>query len=184
MVTCKNCSKEFSLPGINSMYCSGICLNDHLKNTVWKKNKDFILNKKRCIRCKKKFVLPGISNLYCTVKCEERSKPKKRPGKYVAPSTKKKKKIKFKSKGVIHLKKIRVGFYESPLWQALRYKIIKKYERKCMVCFRTGIELHVDHIKPISKFPELALEPENLQVLCRDCNLGKSNTDCIDWRPV
>jgi hypothetical protein len=74
-------------------------------------------------------------------------------------------------------------FYETREWQALRYSIIKKYDRKCMVCFRTGVELHVDHIKPISKYPELALISSNLQVLCRDCNLGKGNKDSIDWRP-
>lgn len=74
-------------------------------------------------------------------------------------------------------------FYETREWQFLRYKTIKKYERKCMVCFRSNLELHVDHIKPISKFPELALNENNLQVLCRDCNLGKGNTDSIDYRP-
>lgn len=77
----------------------------------------------------------------------------------------------------------KVYFYESREWQDLRYRILKKYSRKCMVCFSTNIELHVDHIKPISKFPDLALEESNLQVLCRACNLGKSNKDCIDWRP-
>lgn len=25
-------------------------------------------------------------------------------------------------------------------------------------------------------------EKDNLQVLCEDCNIGKSNTDSIDWR--
>jgi 5-methylcytosine-specific restriction endonuclease McrA len=28
----------------------------------------------------------------------------------------------------------------------------------------------------------LALEITNLQVLCADCNIGKSNTDETDWR--
>jgi 5-methylcytosine-specific restriction endonuclease McrA len=45
-----------------------------------------------------------------------------------------------------------------------------------------GHPLHVDHIKPRSRYPELELDPSNLQVLCEDCNLGKSNTDAIDWR--
>ena len=80
-------------------------------------------------------------------------------------------------------KRISPKFYETREWQELRYKVIKNYERKCMVCFRTNLELHVDHIKPISLNPELALEFSNLQVLCRDCNLGKGNSDSIDWRP-
>lgn len=38
-----------------------------------------------------------------------------------------------------------------------------------------GIEyLEIDHIKPLSKFPELALEPKNLQLLCAPCNKRKS----------
>jgi 5-methylcytosine-specific restriction endonuclease McrA len=44
--------------------------------------------------------------------------------------------------------------------------------------------MHVDHIKPRSLFPLLAADPENLQVLCEDCNVGKSNVDTTDWRPV
>lgn len=73
-------------------------------------------------------------------------------------------------------------FYEAREWRELRYAVLKKYDRKCMVCFRTNIELHVDHIEPLSKRPDLALHPDNLQVLCRDCNLGKGNKDSIDWR--
>lgn len=45
-----------------------------------------------------------------------------------------------------------------------------------------GVKMHVDHIKPRSKFPELALVLDNLQILCEDCNLGKSNKDETDWR--
>lgn len=78
---------------------------------------------------------------------------------------------------------LKPGFYFSDQWLAVRYEVIKKYDRRCMVCFRTRVELHVDHIKPRSKFPELALDLSNLQILCRDCNLGKSNRDEIDWRP-
>jgi 5-methylcytosine-specific restriction endonuclease McrA len=74
------------------------------------------------------------------------------------------------------------SFYDSRPWQELRYKVLLKHGRKCMCCFATNVELHVDHIKPISKFPELALIFDNLQVLCRDCNLGKSNKDDTDFR--
>lgn len=44
--------------------------------------------------------------------------------------------------------------------------------------------MHVDHIKPRSLFPDLALRLENLQVLCSQCNEAKSNIDTTDWRPV
>lgn len=75
------------------------------------------------------------------------------------------------------------GFYETREWQELRYRVLRKFGRACMCCGSSNCELHVDHIKPRSKHPELELEFTNLQILCRACNLGKSNTDETDWRP-
>lgn len=75
------------------------------------------------------------------------------------------------------------GFYESREWQELRYKVLIHWGRKCMCCGTTEGEMHVDHIKPRSKYPELELDFNNLQVLCRACNMGKSNTDETDFRP-
>jgi 5-methylcytosine-specific restriction endonuclease McrA len=78
-------------------------------------------------------------------------------------------------------------FYSSDAWRFLRIRVLEKYECKCMMCGRSpkkhGIVIHVDHIKPRSKFPELSLEYDNLQLLCEDCNLGKSNKYETDWRP-
>jgi len=78
-------------------------------------------------------------------------------------------------------------FYESDDWRALRARVLEKYECKCMMCGRSPkdhkIVIHVDHIKPRSKHPELSLDFYNLQLLCADCNLGKSNKYDTDWRP-
>ena len=74
------------------------------------------------------------------------------------------------------------AFFDSREWKELRYKAIKLHGRKCMACGCEGGEIHVDHIKPRSKFPELALTLENLQILCADCNLGKGAWDQTDWR--
>jgi 5-methylcytosine-specific restriction endonuclease McrA len=75
-------------------------------------------------------------------------------------------------------------FYNSQAWRAARYRALRNCNGRCMLCGSPPAQhsLHVDHIKPRSLFPALALEPSNLQVLCRDCNLGKSNKDTIDWR--
>jgi len=59
---------------------------------------------------------------------------------------------------------------------------IKQYGRKCMCCGATDSPIHVDHIKPRSKHPELELELSNLQILCEDCNMGKGGWDQTDWR--
>lgn len=77
-------------------------------------------------------------------------------------------------------------FYERDEWRRLRYQVLRKCGFKCLSCGRSrtgGAELHVDHIKPISIYPELALLEANLQVLCKECNLGKSNLYLDDLRP-
>jgi 5-methylcytosine-specific restriction endonuclease McrA len=77
------------------------------------------------------------------------------------------------------------GFFKTMEWYAVRYGALKQANGRCQCCGQRPTEgnpLHVDHIKPISKFPELALEIANLQVLCAACNLGKSNKDTTDWR--
>lgn len=75
-------------------------------------------------------------------------------------------------------------FYETREWRELRYQALKANNGACQCCGRSpahGVVLHVDHIKPKSKFPHLAFDPTNLQVLCADCNIGKSNKDTTDW---
>lgn len=77
------------------------------------------------------------------------------------------------------------GFYLTDEWRRVRYEALKLHGAACQACGATaakGKPLHVDHIKPRSKFPELALDINNLQVLCVDCNLGKSARDQTDWR--
>lgn len=82
---------------------------------------------------------------------------------------------------------MRDSFYDSREWLAVRYEALKASAGRCSCCGARASEhnpLHVDHIKPRSKHPELALVLSNLQVLCKQCNLGKSNTDATDWRWV
>lgn len=79
------------------------------------------------------------------------------------------------------------AFYLSREWRDLRYRVFKKYGFDCMACGRNkknhGVIIHIDHIKPRSKHPELELNFDNLQVLCEDCNLGKGNKYEDDFRP-
>lgn len=75
-------------------------------------------------------------------------------------------------------------FYQSKAWATVRYAALMKHGARCQCCGATaadGASMHVDHIKPRSKFPDLALELSNLQVLCGLCNTAKSNIDQTDW---
>jgi hypothetical protein len=78
-------------------------------------------------------------------------------------------------------RKKKFNFYRSREWLELRYQTLARYGAKCQLC-GSDYKIHVDHIKPRSKFPHLSLDPDNLQILCEDCNLGKSNHSCEDWR--
>lgn len=77
------------------------------------------------------------------------------------------------------------NFYNSQSWKKLRLEALEFYGRRCVSCGATaknGAKLHVDHIKPKSKYPDLALDLDNLQILCEDCNLGKMADYEDDWR--
>lgn len=76
-------------------------------------------------------------------------------------------------------------FFTSTPWLELRYRVLKAGKGCCECCGSRGDAfnpLQVDHIRPRSKYPELALRADNCQVLCRNCNMGKSNKDATDWR--
>ncbi len=79
------------------------------------------------------------------------------------------------------------AFYASWDWKQARYEALQLHGRQCMCCGwspEPGSKGHlcVDHIKPRSKFPALALDVSNLQVLCNSCNMGKSNVHQDDFR--
>ena len=45
-------------------------------------------------------------------------------------------------------------------------------------------DIQVDHILPRSLYPKLALLKQNVQILCKKCNLKKSNVYIDDLRPL
>lgn len=115
--------------------------------------------------------------------------------------TESKKKVKWKPKKIVREKKYvehyKKDWYENPntnkkqnsfyltsKWNTIRKKVLKHYGCVCMRC-KANIEImHVDHIKPRSKFPKLQYTLNNLQVLCKPCNELKSNIDFTDYRPL
>jgi 5-methylcytosine-specific restriction endonuclease McrA len=62
----------------------------------------------------------------------------------------------------------------------LRFKVLKRDNFTCKQCGASpakdsNVELHIDHIFPWSKGGETIID--NLQTLCQNCNLGKSNLE-------
>lgn len=80
---------------------------------------------------------------------------------------------------------------EQPLTQAdrreiplgLRFRVLVRDSFRCVACGRSpaitlGVELQVDHIvpfNPVPGAPKGKTVVENLQTLCKECNLGKGN---------
>jgi 5-methylcytosine-specific restriction endonuclease McrA len=77
-------------------------------------------------------------------------------------------------------------FLASYQWRRLRMEVIGERGARCECCGaspRNGrTVINVDHIQPRRLFPKLALDKDNLQVLCDVCNHGKGNWDRTDWR--
>lgn len=60
----------------------------------------------------------------------------------------------------------------------IRLEVLARNNFRCVYCGKSpstdiGTKLHIDHILPFSKGGKSIIE--NLQILCFDCNLGKSN---------
>lgn len=77
-----------------------------------------------------------------------------------------------------------------PVPLALRYQVLKRDGRRCVLCGVTAKEarLEVDHIVPRRPDGVNVTGPggtndlDNLQTLCGPCNRGKSNRDDTDFR--
>lgn len=74
-------------------------------------------------------------------------------------------------------------------WPTVRADVIHSWrqgDKRCNGCGTQirGKSIHVDHIKPRSKYPHLRYLKSNLQVLCDRCNRYKHDYDGEDWREV
>ncbi|WP_461181830.1 HNH endonuclease [Virgibacillus kimchii] len=80
-------------------------------------------------------------------------------------------------------------FYNSRHWKAMSLAVKKRDNYECQECKRQGyvkidtyeikdngrkkIILVADHIKELEDYPELALDPDNLETLCVSCHNKK-----------
>ncbi|WDF81833.1 HNH endonuclease [Lacticaseibacillus pabuli] len=82
----------------------------------------------------------------------------------------------------------RAAFYNSLEWVHMREAILIRDNYECQWCKAAGrvtninnAILEVDHIKPLEQFPELALDPNNLRTLCKDCHNKRHHR--FNWAP-
>jgi 5-methylcytosine-specific restriction endonuclease McrA len=64
-------------------------------------------------------------------------------------------------------------FYWSSAWRELRLRVLKRDGYRCTVCDSPLVgpgQARIDHIKPRSTYPRLAMEIGNLRSLCIDCD--------------
>jgi hypothetical protein len=210
LVKCVHCSSSFvGCIDATGRFCSKKCADEHgpiRNNEIIEPNKH---SKKYPFNCKKCGIL--VSNGYsggsykshkkylCTKKCDgiprnrggypldrslksNRKKPKKSDLTQNSSAPLIEVSVSIQNESKIKTEKYGESFYTQPAWLKLRYEAFKINGRACQVCRSTEVKLHVDHIKPRSKYPELALDINNLQILCEPCNLGKGNWDETDWR--
>lgn len=63
-------------------------------------------------------------------------------------------------------------------YSSLRLRILERDKYICKKCWFTDKEImEVDHIKPRRYFPELGMNPDNLETLCPNCHRRKSLDD-------
>ncbi len=72
------------------------------------------------------------------------------------------------------------SFYDTEAWKNLRVQAFQRYGSQCLRCGNKA-NIEVDHVKPRCKYPELELDINNLQILCRDCNYRKGSKDSVQW---
>ncbi|WP_319606725.1 HNH endonuclease [Weissella ceti] len=76
----------------------------------------------------------------------------------------------------------RVRFYRSKRWRQLRNWVVERDHHECLSCRAEGVittdrtpdvVIEVDHILSIIDRPDLVLDADNLQSLCRMCHNAK-----------
>ena len=78
-------------------------------------------------------------------------------------------------------------FYNTKTWWQLREKKRKLEHYECERCRKKGKHKQgktVHHKKPLRKYPELALDINNLENLCDECHYEEHHKNKIDDKPL
>ena len=175
LLNCIICKNKYYVPRrrrAKSKYCSRKC---------WDKRNP--PEKRACIWCKKDFLTYQRKQKFCSPECKDKG----RIGSKVSELTKQKMSkakqgympVNIYQKGEKHFawKKDRsmIGFTDTPEYNIFRLKILARDNYACQKCGIRGAKgirpiLEIHHIKPRSIYPELAMEENNVQTLCKECH--------------
>ena len=67
-------------------------------------------------------------------------------------------------------------FYVSPVWRRMQAQILKENHFECERCKKKGLVVKattVHHRKYLRQYPELALDPNNLESICKRCHYNE-----------
>ncbi len=65
------------------------------------------------------------------------------------------------------------GFYKSITWKRARVMALQRDHYLCQECLKAGrmtMATEVHHVRPLEDYPDLALDLDNLESLCRRCH--------------
>ena len=71
-------------------------------------------------------------------------------------------------------------FYQSAEWREARAYVLAHTKNECAYC-GSEEKLQVDHIRPLRHYWDIRSSPDNLQILCEDCNYAKGSNSDYDY---
>ncbi len=170
MPTCVLCNVKTTTLKLHN-FCSCICESSHYKSEIRIMNgqevRDLVLDRSKFPELKAIYMQKINPSKAATIKEEVTHRIMVKKNKSVRASREEKQ-----------------IFYASWEWKKLRYAMLLKFGPVCMLCGANNREakICVDHIIPLSRDWNKRLKKDNLQILCNECNMGKSNDDTTDFR--
>ena len=127
----------------------------------------------------KNFAKAHVDRLFAEIKPAQQSRPAR-------PAREQQQQVQHLNLYIGNIDPASPEFLQTAAWRQLRMLALKQHGARCQCCGASPSDsttvLNVDHIKPRKTHPHLALQLNNLQILCKICNHGKGNWDDTDWR--